>query len=95
MGLALFWTIAPVIAYSWWDITFRPAMTPYCAYFMDEHPVGHDATLDEGALSTVMHCRLDQMRYGQYGDKAWHVRACSAGDIAYSTAHPKETVWCK
>ena len=68
-----------------------PGHDPVCAYFMDEHPVGLDATLDEGALSTVMHCRLDQMPYGQYGDEAWHVRACSAGDIAYSTAHPKES----
>ena len=60
-------------------------MTVYCAYLLDAHPVGLDATLDTATLDAVMRCRLDKLRYGQ---KDWPVPACTESDMAFARSHP-------
>lgn len=82
---AIGWSFAALVAYAWWDATFYPPMTAQCAYMLDEHPVGLDATLSEGTLDQVMRCRLDQLRYGQ---KRWHVPMCTDADIAFARSRP-------
>ena len=77
--------VLAVFAWSWYDTTFNKPMTPYCAYLLDAHPIGLDASLDSSSLDTVMRCRVDKLRYGQ---KDWPVPACTEGDISFAKSHP-------